>query len=59
MNGTKSRRGQPNTALTVHGLLTIHGSNLNVYANIAKCKNVLNMGYINHKKKNLFQNKLR
>ena len=48
MNGTKSRRGQRYTALTVHGLLTIHGPNL-IYANIAKCKNVLNTGYINHK----------
>ena len=47
MNRTKSRRGQPNTALTVHGLLTIHGPNLNGYANVAKCKNVLNIGYIN------------
>ena len=26
---------------------------------ILQCKNVLNIGYINHKKKNLFQNKLR
>ena len=25
MNRTKSRRGQPYTALTVHGLFTIHG----------------------------------
>jgi len=32
--------------------------NLCGYANIAKCKNVLNMGYIYHKKKSLFQNKL-
>ena len=52
MNRTKSRRGQPNTVLTVHGLLTVHGPNFN-------CKNVLNMGYIYHKKMNLFQNKLR
>ena len=59
MNRTKSRRGQPNTALTVHGLLTIHDSNFNLYANIAKCNNVLNMGYINHRKTNLFPNKLR
>ena len=51
MNRTKSRRGQPNTALTVHGLLTIPGPNLHGYAHIAKCKNVLNIGYI--KKKNL------
>ena len=51
MNRTKSRRGQTNTALTVHGLLTIPGPNLHGYANIAKCKNVLNIGYI--KKKNL------
>ena len=26
---------------------------------ILQCKNVLNIGYINHKKKNLFQNELR
>jgi len=25
MNRTKSRRGQPYSALTVHGLFTIHG----------------------------------
>ena len=59
MNRTTSRRGQPNTALSVHGLLTIHGPNLNLYATVAKCKNLLNMGYINLKKKNLFHNKLR
>ena len=56
MNRAKYKRGQLNTALTVHGLLTIHGPNLNWYANIVKCKNVLNMGYINHKNKGLFQN---
>ena len=33
MNRTKSWRGQPNTALAVHGLLTIHGPNLNWYWN--------------------------
>ena len=44
MNRTTSRRGQPNTTLTVHGLLTIHGPNLN--SNFAKCKNVLNMDYL-------------
>ena len=36
MNRTKSRRGQPNTALTVHGLLTIPGPNLHGYAHITK-----------------------
>ena len=46
-------------ALTVHGLSTIHGPNINWYATIAKCKNVLNMVYINHKKKDLLQDKLR
>ena len=50
MNSTTSRRGDNITALAVHGLLTIHGPNLNGYANVAKCKNVLNIGYINHKK---------
>ena len=54
MNSTTSRRGDNITALAVHGLLTIHGPNLNGYANVAKCKNVLNIGYINHTKKNRF-----
>ena len=58
MNRKKSRWGQPNTALPLHGLFTIHGPNLCWYVNIAKCKNVLNMGYIYHKKNNIFQNKL-
>ena len=48
MNRTKFRRGQPNTALTVHGSFTIHGPWC-WYANIAKWKNVLNMGYTNPK----------
>jgi len=29
MNWTKSKKGQPNTAFTVHDLLTIYGPNLN------------------------------
>ena len=29
INMTEPRRGQHNTALTMHGLLTIHGPNLN------------------------------
>ena len=38
MNRTKSRRGQPNTALTVHGLLTIQGPNLNRCENMIFCE---------------------
>jgi len=49
MNRKQSRREQPNTALPVGRLFVI----------ITKCKNMLNMGYIYHGKKNLFQNKLR
>ena len=38
MNRTKSRRGQPNTTLTVHGLFTIHGSMLICkYCKVEEC----------------------
>ena len=55
MNRKRSRRGQPNTSLTVHGLSTRHGLNLNRYANIAKFKNALSMGYINHRRRIYFK----